>query len=57
MSIGIHYIFVTVVNMNGMEENNHWEELFQISASLSTALKNWNNMHVQHQTLHFIKKS
>lgn len=35
----IHYVFVTVVHMNGTQENNHWEELFQISASLSTALK------------------
>lgn len=30
---GIHYIFVTVVDMNGRKGNNHWKMLFQIFAS------------------------
>lgn len=30
---GIHYIFVTVVDMNGRKGNNHWKKLFQIFAS------------------------
>lgn len=31
VNIGIHYIFVIVVDVNRREENNRWEERFQIS--------------------------